>query len=50
MRQIRELKVDTNRIDNIEKGAFNDCGDLRILTMRDNRLEELYPEMVINSR
>ena len=38
---LRELKIDENRLSEISDRGFEDCGEITILTMRKNKLTEI---------
>ena len=46
--QLRNLELNSNGLTEIKDGAFEDCNDIRILRMRNNKLTEIKKETVSN--
>ena len=44
--KLQELKLDDNMIDDINPDAFKSCSDLRILTLRNNRIHKITEGLV----
>ena len=46
--QLRKLELNSNGLTEIKDGAFEDCNDILILRMRNNKLTEIKKDTVSN--